>query len=176
MRPIIGGPIAVLRWNRQANIVTQVKFHWLAHKIQTCLKGLLRLLLLASQTIVPAIFDEMRTDFYKRKGYISRLALLMQSQHPIIITGTCPLIIFAATDNLFDKAFLQIRFQAYGADQRRTHHAFMPEGQRLKQRQPDISHCLIFTGDIEPNILPTAAKILRQAVSHPFRTLGQQIK
>jgi len=46
MRPIIGGPITVLCWNRQTNIVAQVKFHGPAYKIQACLKGLLRLLLL----------------------------------------------------------------------------------------------------------------------------------
>ena len=176
MGAIVNGTVTLVRRYRQPYGISQVKMHRLALKIQTCPKGLFRLLLLAAQAIVLAIFNEMRTYFDEGKGYIGILALFMQSQYPIIVARPCSFIILTAADNLLDKALLQIWLQAYGTNQGSTHHTFVLEGQIPKQRQSSIGHSLILAGDIEPDILPAAAKVLGQTVSHPLRPLGQKIE
>ena len=135
--------------------------HGLTLKIQTCLKCLLRLFLLAAQTIMPAILNKMRTDFDEGKGYIGFLALFVQSQHPIKVAGPCPFVVLTTADNLLYDSLLQIGLQAYGTNQWSTHNAFVLERQIPKQRQSSVCHFLILAGNIEPDILPAAAKILR---------------
>ena len=150
--------------------------HWFAPEIQASLKGLLSLFLLAVQAIVSAVFNKMRTYFDEGKGYIGILALFMQSQYPIIVARPCSFIILTAADNLLDKALLQIWLQTYGTKQRGTHRTLVLEGQIPKQRQSSIGHSLILAGDIEPDILPAAAKVPRQISSHPLRPLGQKVE
>lgn len=176
MRTIIGWLIALALCYRQPNGIPQVKMHWLAPEIQACLEGLFRLLLFAVQTIVLAIFDEMRAYFDERKGYISFLALFMQSQYPIIVAWPCPFVVLATADNLLDDALLQIRLQTHGTKQGSAHNTFVLEGQIPEQWQSDVGHSLILTGYVEPDILPAFAEVPRQAGSHPFRPLGQKIK
>ena len=77
MRTIIGWLIALALCYRQPNGIPQVKMHRLAPEIQACLEGLFRLLLFAVQTIVLAIFDEMRYYLNERKGKSSFLAISM---------------------------------------------------------------------------------------------------
>ena len=172
MRAVIGWPIALVWCYRQPNGIPQVKVHRLAPEIQTCLEGLFRLLLLAVQAVMPAIFDEMRAYFDEGKGYISFLALFMQSQYPIIVARPCPFVVLATADNLPNDALLQIRLQTYGTNQGSTHNTFVLEGQLPKHWQSSIGHPLILTGYIKPNILPTRAKVPRQTGCHPFRPLG----
>ena len=77
MGAVVNGTVTLVRCYRQPYGISQVKMHRLALKIQTCPKGLFRLLLLAAQAIVLAIFNEMRTYFDEGKGYIVFPALFM---------------------------------------------------------------------------------------------------
>ena len=139
MWSVICSSIAISWPYRNSNGISQVKMHRLALKIQTCLKCLLRLFLLAAQAIVLTIFNEMRTDFDKGKGHLTFLALFVQSQHPIKVAGPCPFVVLTTADNLLDDSLLQIGLQAYGTNQWSTHNAFVLERQIPKQRQLHIA-------------------------------------
>ena len=71
MGSVICWSIVFICCYRNPNGISQVKLHWPAPEIQPCLKGLLRLFLLAVQAIVSAVFNKMRT-------YITAIAVFLQ--------------------------------------------------------------------------------------------------
>ena len=52
----------------------------------------------------------------------------------------------------------------------------MSEGEFFQIWQPLVSHLLILTGYVEPDIFPAIAKIIRETVCHTLRSFGQQVE
>jgi len=116
-----------LKW--YADGVSQVKVLRSADKIQSGLEGLLSLFLLAAtKAVVAAVFYEVRANFDKGEGNICLTALIVQRQHPVVITWPGTSVVFPTANYLLDKAFTQIRKKADRADKRSTHNSLMTEG------------------------------------------------
>ena len=65
---------------------------------------------------------------------------------------------------------------AYWPDEGRAHDALVLEGQVKQNGNALIGAALIFTGDVEKDVVPTAAPVRRQALPHPLRPFGEQKK
>ena len=86
------------------------------------------------------------------------------------------IIVFAAADDLLDLPGGKVLPDAYWPDEGRAHDALVLEGQVKQNGNALIGAALIFTGDVEKDVVPTAAPVRRQALPYPLRPFGEQKK
>ena len=132
--------------------------------------------LLAGQVIAFAILDEHRASFDEAEGDIGIHAFLPERLDPIKIAGAGTIIVFAAADDLLDLPGGKVLPDAYWPDEGRAHDALVLEGQVKQNGNALIGAALIFTGDVEKDVVPTAAPVRRQALPYPLRPFGEQKK
>ena len=127
--------------------------------------------LLAGQVVAPAVLDEHGAGLDKAEGHVGIHAFLPERLDPIEIAGAGTIIVFAAADDLLDLPGGKVLPDAYWPDEGRAHDALVLEGQVKQNGNALIGAALIFTGDIEKDVVPTAAPARRQALPHPQRPL-----
>ena len=132
--------------------------------------------LLAGQVIAFAILDEHGAGLNKAEGHVGIHALLPEGLDPIKVAGAGTIIVFAAADDLFDMPGGKVLPDAYWPDEGRAHNALVLEGQVKQNGDALIGAALIFAGDVEKDVVPSAAPVRRQALPHPLRPLCEQKK
>ena len=145
-------------------------------KIHAGLIGHPALQLLAGQVVAPAVLDEHGAGLDKAEGHVGIYAFLPERLDPIKIAGAGTIIVFAAADDLLDLPGSKIRPDAHRSDEGRAHDALVLEGQAEQNRNALIGTALILTGDIEKDVVPSAAPVRRQTLPHPLRPLCEQKK
>lgn len=148
----------------------------LALKVHAGLGGHPALQLLVGQVVALAVFDEHGAGLDKAEGYIGIHAFLSERLDPIEITGAGTIVVFAAADDLLDLPGSKILPDAHRPDEGRAHDAFVLERQVKQDGNPLVGAALVFAGDVEKDVVPSAAPVRRQALPHPLRPLGKQEK
>ena len=132
--------------------------------------------LLVWQVVAPAVLDEHGAGLDEAEGDISLYTFLPQGLYPVEIAGAGTIVVFAAADDLLDLPGGKVLPDAYWPDEGRAHDALVLEGQVKQNGNALIGAALIFTGDVEKDVVPTAAPVRRQALQHPLRPLCEQEK
>ena len=132
--------------------------------------------LLAGQVVAPAVLDEHGAGLDKAECYVGIHAFLPERLDPIEIAGAGTIVVFAAADDLLDLPGGKVLPDAYWPDEGRAHDALVLEGQVKQNGNALIGAALIFTGDVEKDVVPTAAPVRRQALPYPLRPFGEQKK
>ena len=132
--------------------------------------------LLAGQVVAPAVLDEHGAGLDKTEGHVGIHAFLPERLDPIEIAGAGTIVVFAAADDLLDLPGGKVLPDAYWPDEGRAHDALVLEGQVKQNGNALIGAALIFTGDVEKDVVPTAAPVRRQALPYPLRPFGEQKK
>ena len=132
--------------------------------------------LLAGQVVTLAVLDEHGAGLDKAEGHVGIHAFLPERLDPIKIAGAGTIIVFTAADDLLDLPGGKVLPDAYWSDEGRAHNALVLEGQVKQDGNALIGAALIFTGDVEKDVVPTAAPVRRQALQHPLRPLCEQEK
>ena len=145
-------------------------------KVHTGLIGHPALQLLAGQVVAFTVFDEHSAGLDKAEGHVGIHAFLPEGLDPIKVAGAGTIVVFAAADDLFDLPGGKVLPDAHRSDEGGAHNAFVLEGQIKQDGDALIGAALIFTGDVEKDVVPTAAPVRRQALPHPLRTFGEQKK
>lgn len=130
--------------------------------------------LLAGQVVAFTVFDEHSAGLDKAEGHIGIHAFLPERLDPIKIAGAGTIVVFAAADDLLDLPGGKVLPDAYWPDEGRAHDALVLEGQVKQDGNALIGAALIFTGDVEKDVVPTAAPVRRQALPYPLRPFGEQ--
>ena len=159
-----------------APVVHEVKTDGPALKIHAGFTGHSALQLLVWQVVAPAVLDEHGAGLDKAEGHIGIHAFLPERLDPIKIAGAGTIIVFAAADDLLDLPGGKVLPDAYWPDEGRAHDALVLEGQVKQNGNALIGAALIFTGDVEKDVVPTAAPVRRQALPYPLRPFGEQKK
>ena len=159
-----------------APVVHQIKTHGLAFEVHAGLVGHPALQLLAGQVVAFTVFDEHSAGLDKAEGHVGIHAFLPERLDPIEIAGAGTIIVFAAADDLFDLPGGKVLPDTHRSDEGRAHDALVLEGQVKQNGNALIGAALILTGDIEKDVVPSAAPVRWQALPHPLRTLGEQKK
>ena len=159
-----------------APVVHQIKTHGLAFEVHAGLVGHPALQLLAGQVVAFTVFDEHSAGLDKAECYVGIHAFLTERFDPIKIAGAGTIVVFAAADDLLDLPGGQILPDAHRPDEGRAHNTLVLEGQAEQNRNALVGTALIFTGDVEKDVVPSAAPVRRQALSYPLRPLGEQKK
>lgn len=145
-----------------------------ALKIHAGFTGHSALQLLVWQVVAPAVLDEHGAGLDKAEGHIGIHAFLPERLDPIKIAGAGTIVVFAAADDLLDLPGGKVLPDAYWPDEGRAHDALVLEGQVKQNGNALIGAALIFTGDVEKDVVPTAAPVRRQALPYPLRPFGEQ--
>ena len=132
--------------------------------------------LLAGQVVAFTVFDEHSASLDKAECYVGIHAFLPERLDPIEIAGAGTIVVFAAADDLLDLPGGKVLPDAYWPDEGRAHDALVLEGQVKQNGNALIGAALIFTGDVEKDVVPTAAPVRRQALPYPLRPFGEQKK
>ena len=132
--------------------------------------------LLAGQVVTLAVLDEHSAGLDKAECHVSFHAFLPEELDPIKVAGAGTIVVFAAADDLFDLPGGKVLPDTHRSDEGRAHDALVLEGQVKQNGNALIGAALILTGDIEKDVIPSAAPVRRQALPHPLRTLGEQEK
>ena len=132
--------------------------------------------LLAGQVVAFTVFDEHSAGLDKAECYVGIHAFLPERLDPIEIAGAGTIVVFAAADDLLDLPGGQILPDTHRSDEGRTHDALVLERQIKQDGDALVGTALILTGDIEKDVVPSAAPVRRQALPYPLRTLGEQEK
>ena len=132
--------------------------------------------LLAGQVVAFTIFDEHSASLDKAECHVGFHAFLPEGLDPIKIAGAGTIVVFAAADDLFDLPGGKVLPDAYRSDKGRAHNALVLEGQIKQDGNALIGTALILTGDIEKDVVPSAAPVRRQALPYPLRPFGEQKK
>ena len=132
--------------------------------------------LLAGQVVTLAVLDEHSAGLDKAECHVSFHAFLPEELDPIKVAGAGTIVVFAAADDLFDLPGGKVLPDAYWPDEGRAHDALVLEGQIKQNGNALIGAALIFTGDVEKDVVPTAAPVRRQALPYPLRPFGEQKK
>lgn len=145
-----------------------------ALKIHAGFTGHSALQLLVWQVVAPAVLDEHGAGLDKAEGHVGIHAFLPERLDPIEIAGAGTIIVFAAADDLLNLPGGKVLPDAYWPDEGRAHDALVLEGQVKQNGNALIGAALIFTGDVEKDVVPTAAPVRRQALPYPLRPFGEQ--
>ena len=132
--------------------------------------------LLAGQVVAFTVFDEHSAGLNKAECYVGIHAFLPERLDPIEIAGAGTIVVFAAADDLFDLPGGKVLPDTHRSDEGRAHNTLVLEGQAEQNRNALIGTALILTGDIEKDVVPSAAPVRRQALPHPLRPLCEQKK
>lgn len=132
--------------------------------------------LLAGQVVAPAVLDEHGAGLDKAEGYVGIHAFLPERLDPIEIAGAGTIIVFAAADDLLDLPGGKVLPDTHRSDEGRAHDALVLEGQVEQDGNALIGAALILAGDIEKDVVPSAAPVRRQTLPHPLRPLCEQKK
>ena len=132
--------------------------------------------LFAWQVVAFTVFDEHSAGLDKAECYVGIHAFLPERLDPIKITGAGTIIVFAAADDLLDLPGGKVLPDAHRPNEGRAHNTLVLEGQAEQNRNALIGAALIFTGDVEKDVVPTAAPVRRQALPYPLRPFGEQKK
>ena len=132
--------------------------------------------LLVWQVVAPAVLDEHGAGLDKAEGHVGIHTFLPERFDPIKIAGAGTIIVFAAADDLLDLPGGKVLPDAYWPDEGRAHDALVLEWQVKQNGNALIGAALIFTGDVEKDVVPTAAPVRRQALPYPLRPFGEQKK
>ena len=132
--------------------------------------------LLAGQVVAFTVLDEHGASLDKAEGHIGIHAFLPERLDPIKIAGAGTIIVFAAADDLLDLPGGKVLPDTHRSDEGRAHDALMFEGQVKQNGNALIGAALIFTGDVEKDVVPTAAPVRRQTLPHSLRPLCEQEK
>ena len=132
--------------------------------------------LLAGQVVAFTVFDEHSASLDKAECYVGIHAFLPERFDPIEIAGAGTIVVFAAADDLLDLPGGKVLPDAYWPDEGRAHDALVLEGQVKQNGNALIGAALIFTGDVEKDVVPSAAPVRRQTLPHPLRPLCEQEK
>lgn len=132
--------------------------------------------LFAGQVVAFTVFDEHSAGLDKAEGHVGIHAFLPEGLDPIEIAGAGAIVVFTAADDLFDLPGGKVLPDAYRSDEGRAHDALVLEGQVKQDGNALIGAALILAGDIEKDVVPTAAPVRRQALPHPLRPLCEQEK
>ena len=159
-----------------APVVHEVKMNGPALIVHAGFTGHSALQLLAGQVVAPAVLDEHGAGLDKAEGHVGIHAFLPERLDPIKIAGAGTIIVFAAADDLLDLPGGKVLPDAYWPDEGRAHDALVLEGQVKQNGNALIGAALIFTGDVEKDVVPTAAPVRRQALPYPLRPFGEQKK
>ena len=159
-----------------APVVHEVKMNGPALKIHAGFTGHSALQLLVWQVVAPAVLDEHGAGLDKAEGHVGIHAFLPERLDPIKIAGAGTIVVFAAADDLLDLPGGKVLPDAYWPDEGRAHDALVLEGQVKQNGNALIGAALIFTGDVEKDVVPTAAPVRRQALPYPLRPFGEQKK
>ena len=106
--------------------------------------------------------------WYKSKRHIQDIL--------IEIAGAGTIVVFAAADDLLDLPGGKVLPDTHRSDEGCAHDALVLEGQVKQNGNALIGAALIFTGDVEKDVVPTAAPVRRQALPYPLRPFGEQKK
>ena len=147
-----------------------------ALKIHAGFTGHSALQLLVWQVVAPAVLDEHGAGLDKAEGHVGIHAFLPERLDPIKIAGAGTIVVFAAADDLLDLPGGKVLPDAYWPDEGRAHDALVLEGQVKQNGNALIGAALIFAGDVEKDVVPSAAPVRRQALPHPLRPLCEQEK
>ena len=147
-----------------------------ALKIHAGFTGHPALQLLAGQMVTLAVLDEHGAGLNKAEGHVSFHAFLPERLDPIEIAGAGTIVVFAAADDLFDLPGGKVLPDAHRPNEGGAHNAFVLEGQIKQDGDALVGTALILTGDIEKDVVPSAAPVRRQALPHPLRPLCEQKK
>ena len=145
-------------------------------KIHAGLIGHPALQLLAGQVVAFTVFDEHSASLDKAECYIGIHAFLPEGLDPIEIAGAGTIVVFAAADDLFDLPGGKVLPDAHRPNEGGAHNAFVLEGQIKQDGDALVGTALILTGDIEKDVVPSAAPVRRQALPYPLRPFGEQKK
>ena len=126
--------------------------------------------------VAPAVLDEHGAGLDKAEGHIGIHAFLPERLDPIKIAGAGTIVVFAAADDLLDLPGGKVLPDAYWPDEGRAHDALVLEGQVKQNGNALIGAALIFTGDVEKDVVPSAAPVRRQTLPYPLRPLCEQKK
>ena len=132
--------------------------------------------LLVWQVVAPAVLDEHGAGLDKAEGHVGIHTFLPERFDPIKIAGADTIVVFAAADDLLDLPGGKVLPDAYWPDEGRAHDALMFEGQAKQNGNALIGAALILTGDIEKDVIPSAAPVRRQTLPYPLRPFGEQKK
>ena len=157
-------------------VVHEVKTDGTSLKVHTGFISHPALQLLAGQVVAFTVFDEHSASLDKAEGHVGIHAFLPERLDPIKIAGAGTIIVFAAADDLLDLPGGKVLPDAYRSDEGRAHNALVLEGQVKQDGDALIGAALIFTGDVEKDVVPTAAPVRRQALPYPLRPFGEQKK
>ena len=144
-----------------APVVHEVKMNGHALKIHAGFISHPALQLLAGQVVAPAVLDEHGAGLDKAEGHVGIHAFLPERLDPIEIAGAGTIIVFAAADDLLDLPGGKVLPDAYWPDEGRAHNAFVLEGQVKQDGDALVGTALILTGDIEKDVIPSAAPVRR---------------
>ena len=170
------GHIEIFLRDGVAPVVHEVKTDGLALKVHTGLIGHPALQLLAGQVVTLVVLDEHGASFDEAEGDISLYTFLPQGLYPVEIAGAGTIVVFAAADDLLDLPGGKVLPDAHRPNEGGAHNAFVLEGQIKQNGDALVGTALILTGDIEKDVVPTAAPVRRQALPHPLRPFGEQKK
>ena len=132
--------------------------------------------LLAGQVVAFTVFDEHSASLDKAEGHVGIHAFLPERLDPIKIAGAGTIIVFAAADDLLDLPGGKVLPDAHRSDEGRAHDALVLEGQVKQNGNALIGAALVFAGDVEKDVVPSAAPVRRQTLPYPLRPLCEQEK
>ena len=155
------GHIEIFLRDGVAPVVHEVKTDGPSLKVHTGFISHSALQLLVWQVVAPAVLDEHGAGLDKAEGHIGIHAFLPERLDPIKIAGAGTIVVFAAADDLLDLPGGKVLPDAYWPDEGRAHDALVLEGQVKQNGNALIGAALIFTGDVEKDVVPTAAPVRR---------------
>ena len=131
---------------------------------------------LIRQEVPPTVLDEVCARLDKAERDVLVCALPVQRAHPVVIAWTRAVVVFAAADNLLNLPHREIFFNLYGAEQGRCHDALVLKRQAVQNGDALVRAALIFACDVEKDVLPTVAPVIRQTFFYALRALCEQKK
>ena len=157
-------------------VVHKVKTDGPSLKVHTGFISHPALQLLAGQVVTLVVLDEHGAGLNKAEGHVSFHAFLPERLDPIEIAGAGTIVVFAAADDLLDLPGGKVLPDTHRSDEGRAHNTLVLEGQAEQNGNALIGAALVFTSDVEKDVVPSAAPVRRQALPHPLRPLGEQKK
>ena len=157
-------------------VVHEVKTDGTSLKVHTGFISHPALQLLAGQVVAFTVFDEHSASLDKAEGHIGIHAFLPERLDPIKIAGAGTIIVFAAADDLLDLPGGKVLPDTHRSDEGRAHNALVLEGQVKQDGNALIGAAPILAGDVEKDVVPSAAPVRRQTLPHPLRPLCEQEK
>ena len=157
-------------------VVHEVKTDGTSLKVHTGFISHPALQLLAGQVVAFTVFDEHSAGLDKAECHVSFHAFLPEELDPIKVAGAGTIVVFAAADDLFDLPGGKVLPDAHRPDEGRAHNALVLEGQVKQDGDALIGAALVFAGDVEKDVVPSAAPVRRQTLPYPLRPFGEQKK